>query len=184
MQYAFGLFDSGVLCGVVTYGQLASPAPARGVCGEEWQVRVVELNRLCVDHGNKNSASMLVGRSLRLLPTPMVVMSYADTAQGHVGYIYQATNWIYTGLSTKSKDPIVEGAEGAHNRHNHERSGKVIGYIDRPRKHRYVYFCGNRRERKEMRRALRYEEQPYPKGETKRYDASAKFATQPLLLEW
>lgn len=183
VQYAFGLFDDCVLVGVVTFGQLASPAPMKGVCGEDWATNVVELNRLCVDHSDGNASSKLIGGALRLLPTPMVVMSYADTAQGHIGYVYQATNWLYTGLSAKASDPVIEGAEGAHNRHNHERSGRIIGRVERPRKHRYVYFCGNRKERKAMRAALRYEVQPYPKGETRRYDASAEFATQPLLLE-
>jgi len=148
-----------------------------------WQSHVVELNRLCVEHDSDNAASFLVGRAMRLLPRPMIVMSYADTAQGHIGYVYQATNWFYTGLSNKARDPIIEGAEGSHNRHNHERNGRVIGYVDRPRKHRYVYFCGTRKDRKAMREALLYEVQPYPKGETRRYDANAEFATQPLLFE-
>ena len=39
--------------------------------------------------------------SLNLLPKPQAIVSYADTSQGHHGYIYQATNWIYTGLSAK-----------------------------------------------------------------------------------
>ena len=52
----------------------------------------------------------LVGRSLRLLPKPSVVVSYADTAQGHVGYVYQAANFIYTGLSAKRTDWKKTGA--------------------------------------------------------------------------
>lgn len=31
----------------------------------------------------------------------LILVSYADSAQGHHGYIYQATNWIYTGISAK-----------------------------------------------------------------------------------
>ena len=30
---------------------------------------------------------------------PKIVVSYADTSKGHVGYVYQATNFIYTGMS-------------------------------------------------------------------------------------
>ena len=194
VQYAFGLFDDRVLVGVVTYGTPSSSPLRVGLCGEG--VTVLELNRLCMQHENKNAASMLVGRSLKHLPVCAVV-SYADTSQGHVGYVYQATNWIYTGLSAKRTDWHVEGMEGLHgqtiadktrgmtNRAEamREMYGDAFSLVDRPRKHRYVYFCGNRRQRKKMRQALRYETQPYPKGETRRYDASAKIATQPLLLE-
>ena len=35
VQYAFGLFDDGVLIGVVTYGQPASPSLCKGVAGDE-----------------------------------------------------------------------------------------------------------------------------------------------------
>jgi len=94
--------------------------------------------------------------------------------------LYQATNWIYTGLSAIRKDAVREGEE---HKHSKGKWGEGFVYVDRPRKHRYVYFCGNRKERKAMRDALRYDVQPYPKGDTRRYDASAKFATQPLLLE-
>jgi len=44
--------------------------------------------------------------------------------------------------------------------------------IDRPRKHRYFYFLGDKREVKKMRQLIKYEQQPYPKGDNKRYDAS------------
>ena len=44
---------------------------------------------------------MEVSKCLKLLPRPMIIVSYSDTRQGHNGYIYQATNWIYTGLPKK-----------------------------------------------------------------------------------
>jgi len=43
-----------------------------------------------------------------------VVVSYADTSQNHHGYIYQATNWIYTGLSAKRPDYKIKGLEHLH----------------------------------------------------------------------
>jgi hypothetical protein len=194
VQYAFGLFDNRELCGVVAYGTPSSSTLRAGLCGDG--VTVLELNRLCVESAHRNAASILVGRSLKKLP-PCAVVSYADTAQGHVGYVYQATNWLYTGLSAKRTDWHVEGMEGLHgqtiadktrgmeNRAQAARDmyGDKFSLVDRPRKHRYVYFCGNRKERKVMRASLRYDVEPYPKGETRRYDASATFATQPLLLE-
>ena len=37
-----------------------------------------------------------------------MIVSYADSEQGHYGTIYQATNWIYTGYSTDT-NLIVNG---------------------------------------------------------------------------
>ena len=194
VQYAFGLYEDRCLRGVVTYGTPSSATLRIGVCGEGFTV--LELNRLCIDSDNANAASILVGRSLRDLP-PCVVVSYADTSQGHVGYVYQATNWIYTGLSAKRTDWHIDGMEGLHgqtiadktrgmkNRADaiREMYGDAFSLVNRPRKHRYVYFCGNKKQRRDMMRELRYNIEPYPKGESKRYDASAEFATQPLLFE-
>ena len=45
---------------------------------------------------------------------------------------------------------------------------------NRPQKHRYVYFIGSKKEKKEMFNDLKYEIKPYPKGKNIRYDASYK----------
>jgi hypothetical protein len=192
VQYAFGLFGDDFLNGIVTYGTPSSSTLRTGVCGEGYTV--LELNRLCIDSRLSNSASMLVGRSLRALPS-CVVVSYADTDQGHIGYVYQATNWIYTGLSAKRTEWHVEGMDGLHgqtisdktrgmkNRAQAARDmfGDRFSLVNRSRKHRYVYFCGNKTERKKMKKDLRYKIEPYPKGETSRYDDSANVEIQSLL---
>ena len=51
----------------------------------------------------------------------------------------------------------------------------------RSSKHRYIYFIGNKTQKKNMLKNLKYEIQPYPKGENKRYDASYKPTTQSKL---
>ena len=113
ISYAFGAYKGRQLVGVVTYGTPVSSALRVGICGEQWMDNVIELNRLCCDN-EKNVASMLVGRSLQMLPKPLVVVSYADTEQGHVGYVYQATNFVYTGLSAKRTDWKLKGMEHLH----------------------------------------------------------------------
>lgn len=194
ISYAFGLYECDILRGVVTYGVPASSALRAGVCGGEWENSVIELNRLCCD-GVINAASALVGGSLRYLPKPSIVVSYADTAQGHVGYVYQATNFIYTGLSAKRTDWRVRGMEhlhgatiadisrGSSGRANYmrERFGNDFYLEDRSRKHRYIYFCGSKTQRKHMMASLNYAPQPYPKGNTSRYDAGAEVETQRIL---
>jgi hypothetical protein len=171
ISYAYGLFEGDELVGCVTYGTPASSTLLRGVCGEEYKGIVKELNRLVLRYNRPNEASTLVSRSFKLLPHPLVIVSYADTSQGHTGTVYQATNFLYTGLSAKFKDPKVRGLEHQHhatyghgmtNKQLKEKFGGDLYFVERPRKHRYIMFLGSKVEKKHMRRALRYPVLPYP----------------------
>ena len=173
ISYSFGLFDKNLI-GVLTIGKPASPSLCDGVCGKDNSKYVFELNRLCVnDNLEKNVLSFFVSSCLKMLPK-LIIVSSADTAQTHHGYIYQATNWFYTGLSSKAKDKKLIGSN-KHGRHNnaYEQDGDYE-FVERSRKHRYIYFTGNKRENKKLLNELNYKIQPYPKGENKRYDASYK----------
>jgi hypothetical protein len=188
ISWAYGLYLDGKLEGVVSYGTPASSTLLGGVCGPENADKVIELNRLILNEGlPKNSASYLVSRSIRMLPHPKIIVSYADTGQGHVGYIYQACNFIYTGLSSPFVDPKVRGLE--HQHHATYANGKTnddlraefgdrLYFVDRPRKHRYVYFAGCADD---VKNALRYNQEPYPKGESRRYDSGNEVKTNGVL---
>ena len=179
VQYAFGLFDGNEIVGVSTFGL----APNFMEC-KMWEPFVcLELNRLVIDIQKKNSGSFFVSRSLNLLPKPSVVISYADTEMNHIGYIYQATNWIYTGIgSVGEKRLIMIDGSTKHQRHYPTTDKSQIERIEKTKgKHRYYYFNGNKTEIKDMKKILRYPVLPYPKGKTKRYDASTKIATQRVL---
>ena len=159
ISYAYGLYLYDEMVGMVSYGSPASPALCKGICGEEHRADVIELNRLVLRDNLPNEASFLVGKSLKLLPQPKVVVSYADTAQDHLGIIYQATNFLFTG-TTKARTDIA-GKDGKHSRHH---LGDKTKRIPRSAKHRYVYFIGNKKQKKVLRNALRYEiYDTYPK---------------------
>lgn len=173
ISYAFGLFENKEPTGIVSYGIPASFTLCEGICGKENKHLVIELNRLCVDSKEKNASSFLVSKSLKLLEKPRIVVSYADTAQGHIGYIYQATNFYYTGITKERTD--IASAEGKHSRHH---QGDKTKRMFRSAKHRYVIFVGNKKEKRDLFKTLKYPVLPYPKGETKRYDASAEISKQ------
>jgi len=174
ISYAYGLFEFGELVGVITYGTPPSSTLCRGICGARWQNRVLELNRLVLKNNKPNEASRLVGATLKMLPQPTIVVSFADTAQRHAGIVYQATNFIYTGLSSKFVDPVVKGLEHqhhatyAHGMTNAEvvaqYGAENVSWVDRSRKHRYIKFVGNKTQIKEMQAALRYDVLDYPKN--------------------
>lgn len=179
VQYAFGLFEKGVLCGVVTYGTPASPALCRGLAGEKNRKHVLELNRLVLlpEYSGDNRASFLIAHSLKMLPNRTFVVSYADTAWSHVGYVYQATNWLYTGMSAKRVDTYQPG--GLHPR-AYDKNNHSDLYQTRSQKHRYVYLVGNKREKREMRKELIYKVLPeYPKGDEVRYDTKRPKIIEP-----
>ena len=176
LVYCFGLYENNTLSGVCTYGIPASPFLCVGVCGEKNKNRVLELNRLCIDSKTKNAASFLVGRSLKMLPPESIIVSYADTAHNHVGYVYQATNFLFTGTTKERTDMASEN--GKHSRHN---MGDTTLRVDRSAKHRYVFFVGNQKQKAALLQELRYPILPYPKGETKRYDAGINVKTQGML---
>lgn len=158
ISYAYGLFDKDELIGICTFGSPASPFLCKGVCGEVYRTKVVELNRLVLVNNRNNEASYLVGKSIKLLPKPRIIVSYADTAQGHIGIVYQATNFIYTGATKPRTD--MASPKGKHSRHHGgDRSKRVF----RSSKHRYIYMHGSKSDRKALLKALRYKVQDYPK---------------------
>tara|TARA_R100001224_G_scaffold111072_1_gene90505 strand:- start:383 stop:988 length:606 start_codon:yes stop_codon:yes gene_type:complete len=159
ISFAYGLYHYDEMVGMVSYGTPASPSLCKGICGEEHKHNVIELNRLVLKDNLPNQASFLVSRSLKLLPKPRVVVSYADTAQDHAGIIYQACNFLFTG-TTKARTDIA-GKDGRHSRHH---LGDRQNRINRSAKHRYVYFIGSKKDKKTLRNALRYTiEDTYPK---------------------
>ena len=159
ISYAYGLYRHNEMVGMVSYGTPASPSLCKGICGEEHRSDVIELNRLVLRDNLPNEASFLVSRSLKMLPTPKVVVSYADTAQDHAGIVYQATNWLFTGTTKKRTD--MAGKDGKHSRHH---LGDRTNRINRSAKHRYVYFIGTKKEKKVLRNAGRYAiNNEYPK---------------------
>ena len=190
IMFAFGLYENNILVGVVTYGIPASPSLCMGICGKEYSDKVLELNRVCLLDNSKNQASFLVANSIKLLPKPSIVVSYADSAQGHVGYVYQATNFIYTGLSANRVDWTVKGLEHKHSKtisdgmtlkSIKEKYGDDFYYAERSRKHRYIYFHGTKNDKKIMRSLLKYGQEKYPKGESQRYNSGGFVSTQNLL---
>ncbi len=110
----------------------------------------------------------IVLRALRVNTSLKFLVSYADPSQGHVGTIYQATNWIYTGLSEATPlydigDGVarhsrsLSHAYGSHSVKHFKRHGVDVQLVPQVRKHRYVYFFD-----RALRQRLNVPELPYP----------------------
>jgi hypothetical protein len=179
-----GMFIDGVLAGVCTCGIPPVPNVQR-LCGEEYRTNTLELNRLFIfDWAGRNSESWLIGQSFNLIPKNyFILVSYADTKHNHLGRIYQATNWIYTGESSieDNEGVLLKNGSTIHPKQIVNMFGtravdtirdnlgnKFVSIIQGYSKHRYVYFLGNKRQRKELRKALKWPILPYPKENQQR----------------
>lgn len=170
ISYAYGLFKDNQLIGMVSYGSPPSPALCKGIAGENNKSIVLELNRLVLKDNKKNQASILIGASFKLLPKPRIIVSYADTEQDHIGVVYQATNFIYTGLSDKRKEWRMIGSNihsktvcESYSLEERKSNKEKFEQVDRPRKHRYIYFLGGKNEKKGLLKQLNYKIMDYPK---------------------
>lgn len=204
VSFAYGLFIDKTLTGVCTFGM----PPCHFNFGQgifnNYTVNTWELNRLVVQERlPKNTLSFFVSRCLALLPQPCCVVSFADPNNGHHGYIYQATNWIFTGLSQKggkdkqwilngksyhAKTITIEWMKQVFENYNDSLNmtqnwinggGAIVE--NELQKYRYLYLKGNKKEKKEMLEKLTLKILPYPKGDNRRYDASYQPKTQDLL---
>ena len=195
-SYSFGLFYNLEIVGVCTFGNAIPMQMKKSICGEKHMDKVYELNRLITnDDLKKNATSFFVSSCLRMLPKPMIVVSYADKSFGHTGYIYQATNFLYTGESHTQKDWKLKGREHIHSRtlmdefafesnrveKLKQKYGEQLYQVERPAKNRYVFFCGTKKQKRQFQKNKKFDVQPYPKGKNKRYDASYKPNTQTQL---
>jgi hypothetical protein len=183
ISYSFGAFVGDELKGVLTVGVPASWSVRAGLVGDTYKTYknsphsrandVHELNRLWMSAElPRNSESRFVGwclRELRRQNPSMILVSYADGSMGHVGYIYQACNFFYTGTSAPFKDIHPAGYSDCRRVSMSVRGEKVgnkrawaldpnIPRRVRSPKHRYVFFM-NRRDI----RILAWQIQPYPK---------------------
>lgn len=160
---AFGLVVDGMIDGVVVYGQPSPPIQKHAFTGREF--KLYELARLVVQTDLRNAASLLVGRSLKLLDPHSAVVSYADTEWGHAGIVYQATNWLYTGATRSHDHAYLIDGKRVHPMTLRDRGvtdpktwAKANGIETAPPmdKHRYFYLNGTRPQKKAMLASLRY----------------------------
>jgi hypothetical protein len=113
-----GVWETGVFKGVIIFGMGASAdlGTPYGLTGFE----CCEMVRAALDHNHKTSVSRIIAIALKLLkkqsPGLRAVVSFSDPAAGHVGTIYQAMGWIYTGTTAPDKQYIDPAGRAWHSR--------------------------------------------------------------------
>ena len=169
ISQAFGWYFDNKLKAVCTFGKPASPSLCRGIMNNEYSANVYELNRLCrVDNLDKQLSEFVAGCLKQVSKNNWIIVSYADTAMHHAGYIYQACNFLYTGATKARTDKYTQGNK--HSRHYNNQQQNGLRKL-RSAKHRYVYFATNvRKLKKEWMTKLAYATKSYPKTPNNIYE--------------
>ena len=147
---------------------------------------VFELTRLWLEDGHgKNIESWTIAQTFEWLkknrPQLKLLISYADPDAGHLGKIYQATNWLYQFIENTSDtaDFYVSfqpppNYNWIHSRTISSRYGgrnKEIMSTKLPkpywmktlrRKFRYIYFLCDKREKLKIMKTLTHKISKYP----------------------
>ena len=169
-SFAWGLYIMDEIVGVIMYGTPSSAPLRRGIAGDDEKDNVIELTRLWIDDKiGKNAESYLIGNTVKKVNKEIVV-SYAEIEQGHLGTVYQACSFLYTGLSAKRTNWPVEGidkhCQTIADKHTSEelkaKYGSKFKLVPRPRKHRYVFINAKKKRRLELIDKLKYPIQQYP----------------------
>ncbi len=168
-SWRYGLWHGVTLLGVVAYN-LPTREACETVFGSEHFDKVWHMGRLVLaDEAPRNSESRLIGGSLRLVqreyPHVWGVLTFAAIDAGHIGYVYQATNAIYTGTGGHTVFYIDAAGNRRATSHVSITQARAKGWsVQRGElKHRYVYVLGTPSERRSRRKLLRLESLPYPK---------------------
>ena len=174
------------MIGVIVYGDPIGRHSGASISEELDRTEVYELVRLYIHDGyGSNIESWFISQSFSWLkkykPNIKALISYASPMEGHVGTIYQATNWIYQGNSIRPNDSWLfkfkEDGEWQHGRtifpyYGTNNPEKIREKVIEPfwikqelRKHRYIYILTSKKYKKKILNNLKYPSLSYPKSD-------------------
>jgi len=153
------------------------------ILGPEYKQNIIELSRLAIAPDCALNASQFVScaidilikeRKERNMSEIYCILSFADMTQGHHGGVYQAMSWLYCGESRASAAWRYIDADNniRHRRQNGKNitkkeaieRGWKIETINTKNKHRYIKVIGTKKQKKRIKKQLKFNILPYPKG--------------------
>lgn len=189
-----GVWEGGQFAGVILFGIGAGRSTDGRKYGLSRANEVAELVRVALKPGHRAPVSRCVAIAIRMLrkqsPNLRLLISFADTAQGHHGGIYQAGGWTYAGVTETDRVFVVRG-QRKHPKTIHSLGWKqnedwLRQHVDpaarcevTPPKHRYLMPLDE-----EMKRVVAPMARPYPKRvkepEAEHHSARGRCDSDPL----
>lgn len=177
VQLTLGFYIDDKLNGVVCFGQSAGSRMINSLPTPKYW----ELQRLfSFDWAGKNMESYMISQSIKYIKRNHkeieILVSFADPEQNHSGIIYQASNWLFTGITDQTGTPryFIRGkwyhprSLGAkYGTGSHSEILKMFPDVEfkkTVRKYRYLYFVCSKKLKKKLLKKLKYEILPYPKN--------------------
>ena len=170
---AFGVFLGARLLGALTLG--VGPKNGHRLVEGAVPNDVITLSRLWLDDllppNSESRVIAIVLRSLRKHTSFRFALAYADPSAGHVGTVYRASGWLYTGLSEPMPmydvgDGVLRHsrsfahAQGTHSLRYFRKLGIDVRVVAQRPKYRYLYPLDPA-----VREMLTVPILPYPKPE-------------------
>jgi hypothetical protein len=182
-QEAFAAYWNEVVIAAVAYGPGGNSKTFGAVVQGFDSSNARELIRLWVHpDAPKNTASFVVSKTLKMLPDSVgLVVSFADSGQGHFGYVYQSLNFFYCGMSNEgvryvdsSGVEVTARLANVYKTRNPDKFGDMslgdirnqLGWkpVKSHAKHRYCIGVG--KQKRTVTKALLGKSMPYPKPVT------------------
>lgn len=139
-MYSFGALFNSKIWACISFG-IPNAREINGVYQSDEQRGVLEIVRLVADpKAPRNTCSWLISRSIKALQEryPLrIVITYADTEQGHTGSIYKAANFEYRGLTAQKTDFVFP--DGKIRKVKGVKYSELDGsWVKRSRKHMFI----------------------------------------------
>lgn len=159
-----GVWEDGKFIGAIIFS--GGPSPNIWKTYNLTPLEGSELSRIALSK-HKTPVSRIVSIAIRLLralcPGLKLIISYADTNEGHYGGIYQAGNWFYLGEFGPKVERYLRGKK-IHERNMRQRildgKNRRKDFTERPvePKHKYAIAFDE-----SLKSRLLRERKPYPK---------------------
>lgn len=164
-RVSVGAWENQKFIGVIVFGHGANPN-----IGKPYNLTInecVELTRVALTSKHKAPVTRIIRLAIKFLkkanPGLRLIVSYADTGQGHHGGIYQGGNWTYVGVS-KGKSQIFYKGRAWHQKAlktsypNLKMSDPGVSKLHASDKHKYLMPLDVK-----IRARIEPLAQPYPK---------------------
>jgi hypothetical protein len=162
----YGLFEkeTKMLIGVCVFHSVSAKEIVKGCFAiNSYKLEgFMEVGRLCINphkHEPNITSFFLSGsiKMLRKIKKVVALLTYADSDY-HTGYVYQACNFKYYGLTTPKKDFFVLQDDGTFKKLQRGKCRHLKGeWRDKSQKHRYMIIYDNNLK-------TIWEEKRYPKS--------------------
>lgn len=126
-QNFLGVWENNKFIGAVIFGLGAAGSCNGAQYGLARNFEVVELTRVALSQ-HTTPVTRIIAICIKMLrrknPKLQMIVSFADSSQGHYGIIYQGGGWIYTGFYDSSGDCYLVNGKKEHAKTLHSRFGK------------------------------------------------------------